>query len=58
MKNWEKRHLAGLGSVLFSFQLQCRTLEVRDRILLTSHAYLQNTSAFSPVWLNDIRDEP
>lgn len=31
MKNWEKRHLAGLGSVVFSFLLQCKTLEVRGK---------------------------
>lgn len=38
MKNWEQRHLAGLGSVVFSFQSQCRILEVRDRGFLASNA--------------------
>lgn len=38
MKNWEKRHLAGLGSVVSSFQSQCRILEVRDKSILASNA--------------------
>lgn len=38
MKNWEQRHLAGLGSVVFSFQSQCRILEVRDKSFLASNA--------------------
>lgn len=38
MKNWEQRHLAGLGSVVFLFQSQCRILEVRDKSFLASSA--------------------
>lgn len=37
MKNLEQRHLAGLGSVVFSFLSQCKTLEVRDESFLASN---------------------
>lgn len=37
MKNWDQRHLVGLGSAVFSFQSQCRILEVRDESLLASN---------------------
>lgn len=50
MKNWEQRHLAGQGSVVFSLQSQCRILEVREKFSSFQFSfYRTQVISFSPL---------